>query len=343
KIVGYSLNIDEDAFLLQGSTTAQDFQTQCQLMCAGLLDPGYREEALWQFRKAVPELIQSLKHTPQGPMIELRSWLHGGDSRFSTADADKLNSYTLEDVRKWLGPELAKGHLELSIVGDFDTKTILPSLLATFGALPERASRPPVLSSARWIDFPKAPAQKKLTYASKVPQGIATTIWKTLPLRDNQRDFRRLNILADILGDRQREEIREKLGASYSPNVGAGGSEALEGVGYIMSQSIGKPEDLPLLQKTAIDLAAKMAQEGATQDEFTRAINPLLGMLEKSQRDNNYWLTTVLSRCQQDPERIELARNREKDYRSITLEQINTLARKYLAEKNALSISIQSE
>jgi zinc protease len=341
KNVGSSLAIGDDAFTLGGTTTPVDFATQVQLMCASLTDPGYRDEALWQFQKAVPMLYQQLKHTTAGPQREMEAWLHGGDSRFTIAPAEKLASYTLDDAKKWLTPELTKGYLELTIVGDLEIEKILPDLLATFGALPSRASAATALPEARKILFPNAPAAKTFTYESKIPQGVATTLWKTVGVRGNQKEFRRLNVLADIYGDRLREEIREKLGASYSPNAGASGSDALEGVGYIIGESVGKPEDLEILLNTMRDLADSFANTGATADELDRALKPTLGQLEKSLRDNSYWLGTVMSQSQSDPKRLDLARGRDADYRSITLTEINALAKKYLKAENALLVSIK--
>ncbi len=341
KNVGTSLAIGEDAFTLGGTTTAADFTTEVQLMCASLTDPGYREEALWQFRKAIPTLYQQLKHTPAGPQQEMEAWLYGGDSRFTIAPVAKLSAYTIDDAKKWLTPELTKGYLELTIVGDFEIEQILPDLLATFGALATRVPAPPALAEARKIQFPNAPAAKTFTYETKIAQGIASTLWKTAGIRGNQKEFRRLNILGDIYGDRLREEIREKLGASYSPNAGASGSDALDDVGYLIGQSVGKPEDIELLLKTMRDLADKLAAEGATADELDRALKPTLGQLDKSLRDNSYWLTTVMSQSQSDPKRLEIARTRDADYRSITLAEINALAKKYLPGGNALLVSIK--
>jgi len=81
--------------------------------------------------------------------------------------------------------------------------------------------------------------------------------------------------------------------------------------------------------------------QGATADELDRALKPLIGQLEKSTRDNAYWLTTVMSQSQQDPARLDLARGRDADYRSITLPEINSLAKKYLSAENSLLISIK--
>lgn len=343
KNVGYSFMIDEDQFILAGTTTPVDFTTQCQCMCAAITDPGYREEGLWQFRKAIPMLEQNIKHTPQGPQMKMSEWLHGGDSRYSLASSKQLESYTIEDAKSWLTPELTKGYLELSIVGDFKQEEILPVLLSTFGALDKRESKLPTLSDARKVDFPVAPAAKTFTYESKIPQAIATTVWQGPPVRNNAETYRRLNVLADILGNRLREEIREKLGASYSPNAGASGSDALDNYGFLISQSVGKPEDLDLLINSMRDLGDKLAQKGATQDELDRSLKPILGMLGKSKRDNKYWLDVVMSQCQADPNRLDLARNRDKDYASIKLEEINQLAKKYLPAQNTLAVSIQPE
>ena len=341
--VGSSLAIGDDAFTLGGTTTPADFITQCQIMCASIIDPGYREEALWQFQKAIPMIFQQLKHTPAGPQQEMEAWLHGGDSRFSVAPVEKLSSYTIDDAKKWLTPELTKGYLELSIVGDFELDKILPDLLATFGAIPARAASAPLLAEARKVKFPNAPAAKTFTFESKIPQGIAFTLWRTAGVRNNQKEFRRLNLVAEILGDRLREEIREKLGASYSPNANAGGSDGLEGMGYLMSESIGKPEDLEKLLNTMRDLADKFATSGASADELDRALKPTLGQLEKSLRDNSYWLGTVMSQSQSDPKRLELARTRDADYKSITLTEINALAKKYLAAENTLLVTIKPQ
>ncbi len=339
--VSSSLGISEDSLILSGSSTPEDQLLQLQLMTATLTDPGYRPEGLWQFQKNIPVLYQNLKHTTSGPMADMQTWLHGGDFRYAVPDQTKLSNYTIDQVKSWLTPQLEKGFMELSVVGDFDQEKLLADILSTLGTLPERALNPPAKPPlTREIAFPSAPASKEFSYESKIPQAVSTAIWKTEGIRDNIPHFRRLNVLSEIYGDRLREEIREKLGASYSPNSGATGSDALDDFGYLIGQSVGKPEDIPLLLDTMEKLAADLAEKGATQDELDRALAPTLSSLEKSLRDNGYWLSTVLSQSQADPARLEYARSRDNDYRSITLEEINKLAAKYYTPKNLLKVSV---
>jgi zinc protease len=339
--VSTTFGVGEDAFTLTGHTTPEDFLLELQLICATLTDPGYRDEALWQFRKSLPVLDQELKHTPAGPQAEMNAWLHGNDPRYGVPSTAKLATYTLDDARKWLAPELEKGYLELSIVGDFDEATILPALLETIGALPKRAATKPAYDEARKVKLPNAPAAKNFTYQSKIPQGIAMTLWRTDGVRHNLPEVRRLNVLADIYGDRLREEIREKLGASYSPNADASGSEALDRYGFVIGTSVAKPEDIDRLGAVMREQADELAREGATDDELERALKPVLANLEKSRRDNSYWLSTVLAQSQEDPQRLDLARNRDADYRSIKLKEINALAKKYLGSSNAINVGIK--
>lgn len=343
KNIGADLSIGEDAFTLSGKTTPTDLELQLQLMCASLTDPGYRDEALRQLKAALPMIEQQLKHSQAGPQAEIEGWMHGLDNRYMMPPVSALGSYTAEDVKAWLTPALTQAPIELSIVGDFSIDALLPVLLKTLGALPARVADTTDLSALRKVKSPTPPTRLDTSYDSKVPQAVTVTSWKTKGLRDNQKESRRLNVLAEILSDRLREEIREKLGASYSPNASLDGSDALEDFGYLGAMSVGKPEDLEKLTEAALTIGEELATQGATADELDRALKPTLAAMDKTLRDNSYWLGTVLSRCQEKPINLDLARNRKADYESITLEEINALAKQYLQKNNAIIVTIQSK
>lgn len=343
KNVGADLDIGEDAFSLSGSTTPADLELQLQLLCAAFTDPGYRDEALRQLKAALPMLEQQLKHSAKGPQIEIETWTHGGDHRYGMPPVATIGAYTVEDVKAWLTPSLTSAPIELSIIGDFKEEDLMPVLLKTIGALPARTAEASDLSELRKVNSPKPPTRLDTTYDSKVAQAYSITNWKTKGLRDNQKESRRLNILAEILSDRLREEIREKLGASYSPNAGVDGSDALENYGFISAMSVGKPEDLEKLTEAALTIGDELATGGATADELDRALKPTLASIEKTLRDNDYWLMTVMSRSQEKPVNLDLARSRMADYESITLEQINELAKQYLKKDNSIVTTIQSK
>ncbi|GHC55908.1 M16 family metallopeptidase [Roseibacillus persicicus] len=341
--VGAGFGIDETAFALSGRATPEDLELQLQLMCAYLTDLGYREEALRQFRKALPDMYDQLRHDMGGAQAKMSQWLHGDDPRYVIPPLEKALSYTEEDVKSWITTQLKEDYLELSIVGDFDPASLRESLLKTFGALPKRAEQAKDYSTEMNIAFPNTPQEKAFTYESQIPKAAAMLLWKTQGVGDDISTARRLNILADILGNRMREKIREELGATYSPSSQSQPSDSMPDFGFLLGYSIAKPEDLKTINTITLDLGAELAEKGATEDELERALNPVLSQLEEVERDNGYWLGTVLSRSQAEPKRIDWARGRNKDYGDITLEEINALADKFLTKDRAIQIELKPE
>ncbi|MBB5352225.1 zinc protease [Haloferula luteola] len=339
--VGSGFGVGEDSFALSGTTTPDDLALQLQLMTAQLLHPGTRQEAIDQFRRSVPMIYQQLRHNAGGAQQKMSAWLRNDDPRFSfPEEPDTLLAYTADDILPWLAEDFTSAAIELNVVGDFDPETLEPLILSTFGALPQRPAATELPEAQRTVTFPKAPQEKEFTYQSRIERGQSMVIWKVPGPRGNEEQFRRFNLVADILADRLREEIREKLGASYSPSAQAAGSLGLDDFGFLLTASIGKPNDIPTLNEASRRIAADLAENGADEDELTRARTPMLAELEKSLRDNGYWLGTVLNGSTQDPRRFDLARHRIEDVRSITLDEINALAKKYLNSESALSVSI---
>ena len=107
-----------------------------------------------------------------------------------------------------------------------------------------------------------------------------------------------------------------------------------------MAYSPGKPANTEKVGKIIVELANTLAKDGATQDELDRSLKPKLGLLEKSLRQNSYWLSAVMDRSQTFPNKIEASRARDADYASITLEEINSLAKKFCVKENSARISI---
>ena len=340
--VSASLGVDEDAFTVDGRTTQEDLEMQLQLVCARITDPGYREEALRQFRKMLPMMSSQLKFTISGAMAEMQEWSRGGDGRFAKPDAEVLAKYTASDVKEWVNEEFEKAYLEISLVGDFNVEKAIPLLLKTVGALPDRSSTKPALSKERELQTPSVPTTKKFTYTSKIPQAASVVGWKIPPVREDIGELRRLNVLAAILDDRLRTKLREELGATYSPQAHASASMVFD-YGNLMAMSIGAPEDVEKVTGLIHEMGLQLGSEGVTQDELDRALKPILSNLEKTLRDNGYWLNTVMAQSQSEPYRLDWARERDTDYASIKLEEINALAKKHLAKANAAQMAILPE
>jgi zinc protease len=342
KNVGVGFSVGTDAFSISGRTTPGDLELQLQLMAASLTDPGFRPEAERQFQKVLPMIYNQLKHTDQGAMIEMNRQIHGGDFRFTFPDQEKMATYDSAAAKAWLMPAFKEGPLELSIVGDIDPKALVPFIEKTFGALPQRKTEKPDFVELLKIYTPASPNQEKISFDSKIPTATAVAVWKIPATGKDIGTSRRFNLLSSILSDRMREEIREKLGGSYSPRASAAPSDTLD-VGVLQAIAKVKPEETKKYGELMIKLADAMAKDGVSKDELERALKPIQSNLKESLRSNGYWLGSVLSESQEKPHKIEWAMNRDADYAAITVEELNALAKKYLNSGNALLYEIVPE
>lgn len=338
--VGTSFMIEEGAFSLTGVTNQEDFLLQCQLLCAFLTDPGYGAEAELLYKKALPDAYDQLNQTLEGTFQYLRGYARGGDHRFSVPTEEEATALTTEEVKAWISPYL-KGAIELTVVGDMDLEAVKEDLLKSFGTLPAAPQKD--AGAPEELNLPSTPAEKAFTYKSELDRAASVVSWRTVGLSDNISEMRRLNILADILTNRMREEVREKLGSSYSPFARSSSSDVFSNVGSLSAISICKTEDIGKINELVLKLGTDLSTDGATADELDRALNPVVEGLETSLRSNSYWLQTVLGRSQAEPKRLEWARNREEDYKSITLEEVNALAKTYLKKENAILYSLHPE
>ena len=340
--VGVGFGVGDENFNLSGGTTPDDLELQLQLMCAYLTDPGFRPEGERMFKMAIPMLYKQLKHSMQGAMVKMGSELHGGDFRFEFPPQEKALSYNADQVKAWIMPAFKSDPLELTLVGDLNAEVALPLILKTFGALPTRETSSPDFAERRKINFPDRPGAKRIPFDSKIPNAAAVAIWKIPATGKDVKTTRRFNILSAILSDRMREEIREKLGGSYSPRAGASPSEALD-VGFMQAIAQVKPAETQKYGELMIELADKISQDGITQDELERSLKPIQSGLKESLRDNGYWLSTVLAESQSKPYRLDWARQRDGDYGNVTVAELNKLAKDYFHKKNALLYELVPE
>ncbi|HNX04824.1 MAG TPA: insulinase family protein, partial [Opitutales bacterium] len=298
KNVGVTFSPSTDSFVLSGKTTPRDLQDELNLITACITAPGYRDEALVQARRQLPEIYRMAANTADGVLQDrVDSFLAVGDHRFglpSQADAEKID---MDAVRAWLSGPLATSRMEVSIVGDIDPSDAIPMIARTFGALPQREEFKSIPDARRSVSLPPA-GEKTFAYASELPKAVSMMVWPTADTWDVSRS-RRLMVLADILSDRLRVELREKLGEAYSPYAFNKGSDTYTGYGYTACICELSPDKVPevaaLVRKVAGDIAAK----GVTQDELDRALKPIEASVTEWRRNNKYWIGMVLASSQE--------------------------------------------
>jgi zinc protease len=340
RTVGMGFDVEDDAFILAGRTTPDDLQLQMQLLAAYLVDPAYRPEALARFRQGLPQLYQSLERTPMGVLQkEVVRYLRSGDPRFGYPEQAVLASRTLEELRSVLSAPLSRGYLEVSIVGDFDMEQAIQAVSSTFGSLPQRQADKPAFDAARAVRFPQTHALTTFAYETSDPKALAAVYFPTTDFSQLQ-DVRRLFVLAKVLGSRVLERVRNMQGLTYTAQGDHAPSQVFPGYGFLYAVVDAPPQKSRALAEEIVAIAGELYRDGVTPDELERARNPVVSELRRMLSNNSYLLSAIISGSQERPDKLARAATSLKEISSLTVADLNQVARKYLDPERALPVVI---
>ena len=328
--------VGPESFSFTGSGLSSELELLLQLLHARLNDPGFRPEAFAQARDLLGQMYAQMGASVEGvQQLAGERFLSGGSRFYTMPTREQVEALTLEQVADWLRPVFATAPLEISIVGDVDPEQARHLLDRYFGgdkrAIGARPTERPVVFPAGQslrINAPDSSGKAKLTLA-----------WKTDDFWDIART-RGLNMLAAVLDDRVRLKIREELGAAYSPRVYSLPSKIDAGFGLLESRLVIAPEQAETVAKALREVAAKLAEEGASEEELKRAQEPTLTAIREQLRHNAYWLNTVLALSDRHPDQLEWPGSIERDFAAMTAADISALAKKYLTPERAAEVLV---
>ncbi|RYG30491.1 MAG: hypothetical protein EON93_14730, partial [Burkholderiales bacterium] len=315
-------------------TVPQDLELQLQVAAAYLTKPGYRSEAERRWRENLvlswPRLDQNAQTVWSTKGMRA---LASGDKRYGMDpdDGDAWRSFV--ELRHYLTPALKTGAIEIAVVGDIDEEQVIALVAKTFGALPKRDPAPTRLTSDRPVVFRQDKTPLIFTHAGEASQALAQVYWPVADVDpDTQpQEARVLAVLSAVMRLKVVEEIRETLGATYSPSANASLSSLYPGFGYVNAGAEVKPEDVDRVIAALEKIAAEMRAGEISDDELSRALTPALEALPQNATSNGYWLG-LIAQAQTRPELMERSKLPavEASIRAVTKADVVAAAQRYL-------------
>ena len=311
--------VREDRFTFAGHTAPEEMELMFQLLHAHINDPAFREDAWQLVLNRYRQTYLSMRQSVDG-VLGLYGWrfLSGGDRRFGQPPVDELEGLSAVDVKSWVGAALHRGAMELSVVGDMDRETVVRLAARYLGSLPGRQ-----IGDAKAVTWsgPVFPAARQME--SLVPSQINKALLvMAFPTDDiwNIGRTRRLNILAEIVSERLRLRVREKLGAAYSPGAYSMPSRTYQDYGLFIVHVPLAPETIGIVKTEVQSIIMDIQKQGVFPDELQRALKPTLTGIKDRFRENGYWLNTVLAGASWHPVQLEWSRSIVADYTRIRKE-----------------------
>jgi zinc protease len=336
------LGVGEDAFGTEGVTASKDLPLQMQLTAAFITAPGYRREAATRWASLLPIMEGQRRATAQAvASYEVPGIIANGDSRFGVPETPVLAKRSLDEMRSVLQPLFASAPIEIGLVGDVDEADAIAAVARTFGALTTRAAEAPAYSEQRKAKLRSDPTPVTLTHTGPEDQALLMNIWPATD-DDDYPLLVKFDLLSDVLGLMLTDKLREELGETYSPNVSVSASDVFDDYGYFSVGATIDPAKIGAVEEAIAETVAKLRDKPVDADLIARARNPSLERIDRSLRENGYWLDRVAV-AQSEPERLDRIRQRRQLYLAVTPAGLQQLAQRYLAADRKLSIRIVSD
>ena len=329
KKTGVQFHVQDDRFALAGRSVPDEMELMFQILQTFIQDAVFREDAWRLALKRYRQTYLAMRQTVDSA-LNLYGWrfLSGGDRRFGQPTPDELDGLSAVDVQKWVNPALQGGAMELSVVGDVDPATVIRLAARYLGSLPGKRKDAPKAADRTAPVFPEA-RQMDIPIDSKIQKALLVMAFPTDDVWDIGRT-RRMNILAEIVSERLRLRIREKLGAAYSTGAYSWPSRAYPGYGlFIIYIPLG-PQAMDVVRSEVKAIVRDLRQKGVSAEELQRALEPTLTDIKDRLQENRYWLNTVLVGASRDPVQLEWSRTITSDYAGTRKAEIEQMARRYL-------------
>lgn len=337
--VGLGLNAGERALFGSGVTTQADLALQMKLVAAQIVAPTYAPETQAQWAGLAPVAAKSIGGNPsQVAAIALPYIIAGNDPRFGLQDLGVLTKLTVDDVKAFMAPQLANGAIEIGVVGDIDEAATIAAVAASLGALPARAAAGTAPANAVPVKMTADRSVRTIYHAGAPDQGVITMAWPTTDGTDTKDSLTR-DLLAAVLQLRVTEELREKLGATYSPDAGSVDSPTFKGFGYISASATSAPGSMDQIAAAMRQVVTELRTAPPTADEMLRARQPILERWQRQSRENASWVSLV-TEAQTQPGRLDRQRNRVAILEAIKPADLQASARTYLDPARGVEVRV---
>jgi zinc protease len=301
--------------------------------------PRWDPQPLLRAKAAARLQYEAFSTSPQGVLErDLKFYQHGRDSRFGTPTPAEIEAATPERFRQVWEQVLKQGPIEVQVFGDFDRAKTIAALERTFGALPARTPLPPAATTPSALPTPST-TPVVLTHRGDANQAAALVAWPTGGGFAGVRESRRLQILGDLFTNRLLAAMREKLGASYAPQVFSTWPLELDNGGTITALAQLQPQVVPEFYRIADEIAADLATKPATPEELALVIEPLRQQITRAYTSTAFFMNQVEGGTE-DPARFAAVRSILSDYTRITPEEVQALAQRYLVRGKSWRLAV---
>ena len=315
---------------INGSSSVKDLETAFQLLYLEFMEPRFDPEEWDNAVSQIKAVIPNALNTPQFKMQkELNDFLYGNNPRrqFISMDIiEKADLGTVERNYRKLFADAAGA--TMVITGDVDLETLKPLVEKYVGSLPKGKKAP------AWKDVNprllKGENIKTIQTDMTTPKTTVIEVYsdyRPYTVHDDVMAKAVSYVLDQIYVDTMREDEGGTYGASSSASAGLEPEPM-----YLLQVAFEcKPEMADKLRSIAREEFRKLAENGPSDEQFTRTVENFKKNIPENRISNGYWMNNIVRQYKYG---FDYDKEYEAAVSALTKEEIRNAARKLYESGN---------
>ena len=317
------------------TTTRKNLPAALELVFDAMHNSIMPQDEFDQFKKQMQVMIESMRDKPdalaQNAITQHFNTYPKGDPRYEYSldeSLEQLNKLTVDQVRAFYKEFGGTSRGEISIVGDFDPKTVEKIIRDDYAKYVSKAHYAPVVTEYRPV---KA---TRVVIDTPDKENAIIVARSVFPINDTAPDAPALTVANWILGggtglsNRLIERLRQKEGLSY----GAGSHVRIPAKGdsgSFVFRAIVAPQNMLQAEASARDVIAKAIKDGFTDQEVEEAKKGLLQAMQVARSQDD-----VVARSWNDKMENQrtwvFSKKQAEAISKLTTADVNAALRKYI-------------
>ena len=293
KMVSVSPFIDDLYNGISGNSSVKDLETAFQLLYLNYVDPRFDQEEYDNAIAQIKAVLPNLENTPNFAFQKkLNNVLYNDDPRNEMISMDKLGKADLQTIEKNYRRLFADAAgAVMVIVGDVNPESLKPLVEKYVGSLPKGKK------AAKWADVQPRLVKGKVeeVFDQKMETPLATVLQVYSDYRPfSVKDRTLASAVSYILDQIYTDTLREDEGGTYGASTVADARKEPDGRYLLQVYFNCKPALAEKLRTLAQDGFRKLAEEGPTDEQFTRTVEHFKKNVPENRINNSYWLSNIL-------------------------------------------------
>ncbi|MBQ6086518.1 MAG: insulinase family protein [Bacteroidales bacterium] len=280
---------------VSGSSSVKDLETAFQLLYLCWADPRFDQEefdqGITQLRSFLPNFVKQPNYKLQ---VEAMKTLYGDNPRVRVIDEATLDEAGLEVLeRNYRNLFKDAVGAVMVIVGDVDLSVVKPLVEKYVGSLPK--GKKPLSWVNHHTDILPGMRENVFTADMETPLTTVFQVYDDKSRPYTVADEVNLSAVSYILDMIYTSTLREEEGGTYGASA-VDESQREPDPEYMLQVVFqAKPALADKLRSLAVEGFRRLAEEGPTAEETSRAIENFKKNIPESRIRNNYWQSDIIS------------------------------------------------